>query len=116
MLLLANFFVMLTWQGDYIILGIMHDPKTVGIYFFAFNLSIQTMQVFTSNLDGRDVPGTLQAPGRPAPPDPGLFPGGGDARGGRRAAVPATGRPGRADDVDRSSIPGGTRRSACSSS
>ena len=51
-LLLANFFVMLTWQGDYIILGTMHDMKTVGIYFFAFNLSIQTMQVFTSNLTG----------------------------------------------------------------
>ena len=52
MLLLANFFIMLTWQGDYIILGVMHDPKTVGIYFFAFSLSIQTMQVFTSNLAG----------------------------------------------------------------
>lgn len=52
MLLLANFFIMLTWQGDYMILGVMHDPKTVGIYFFAFSLSIQTMQVFTSNLAG----------------------------------------------------------------
>ena len=52
MLLLAGFFVMLTWQGDYIVLGILHDAKTVGIYFFAFNLSIQTMQVFTSNLTG----------------------------------------------------------------
>jgi PST family polysaccharide transporter len=52
MLLLAGFFIMLTWQGDYIVLGILHDAKTVGIYFFAFNLSIQTMQVFTSNLTG----------------------------------------------------------------
>jgi PST family polysaccharide transporter len=52
MLFLANFFIMLTWQGDYIILGIMHDAKTVGIYFFAFNLSIQTMAVFTNNLAG----------------------------------------------------------------
>jgi hypothetical protein len=52
MLLLAGFFIMLTWQGDYIVLGVLHDAKTVGIYFFAFNLSIQTMQVFTSNLTG----------------------------------------------------------------
>lgn len=52
LLFLASFFIMLTWQGDYIVLGIWHDAKTVGIYFFAFNLSIQTMQVFTSNLSG----------------------------------------------------------------
>src|SRR4030095_5700241 len=52
MLFFANFFIMLTWQGDYMILGIMHDDKTVGIYFFAFNLSLQTMAVFTNNLTG----------------------------------------------------------------
>lgn len=52
LLFLAGFFVVLTWQGDYIVLGLMHDAKTVGIYFFAFNLSIQTMQVFTNNLTG----------------------------------------------------------------
>lgn len=51
-LFLAGFFVMLTWQGDYMVLGVMHDAKTVGIYFFAFNLSIQTMQVLTNNLAG----------------------------------------------------------------
>jgi PST family polysaccharide transporter len=52
MLFMASFFIILTWQGDYMILGIMHDPKTVGIYFFAFNLATQTMQVFTQNLIG----------------------------------------------------------------
>jgi PST family polysaccharide transporter len=52
LLFAANFFIILTWQGDYMILGIMHDPKTVGIYFFAFNLATQTMQVFTQNLIG----------------------------------------------------------------
>jgi PST family polysaccharide transporter len=51
-LFFASFFVMLTWQGDYMVLGMMHDAKTVGIYFFAFNLSIQTMQVLTNNLAG----------------------------------------------------------------
>ena len=52
LLFMAAFFVMLTWQGDYMMLGVFHDAKTVGIYFFAFNLSIQTMQVFTQNLCG----------------------------------------------------------------
>src|SRR5258706_6183968 len=52
MLLGANFFTNLTWQGDYMILGVMHDAKTVGIYFFAYNLATQTMQVFTQNLIG----------------------------------------------------------------
>ncbi|HEV8292754.1 MAG TPA: lipopolysaccharide biosynthesis protein, partial [Tepidisphaeraceae bacterium] len=51
-LFLANFCNTITWNGDYIILGIMHDAKTVGIYFFAFNLATQTMQVFTQNLIG----------------------------------------------------------------
>src|SRR5437016_9402430 len=52
LLFAANFFIIITWQGDYMILGIMHDAKTVGIYFFAFNLATQTMQVFTQNLIG----------------------------------------------------------------
>jgi PST family polysaccharide transporter len=51
-LFLANFCNTVTWYGDYIILGIMHDAKSVGIYFFAFNLATQTMQVFTQNLIG----------------------------------------------------------------
>src|SRR5258706_3959203 len=51
-LFMANFCNTITWYGDYMILGIMHDAKTVGIYFFAFNLATQTMQVFTQNLIG----------------------------------------------------------------
>src|SRR5207248_3467187 len=51
-LFLANFCNTVTWNGDYIILGVMHDAKSVGIYFFAFNLATQTMQVFTQNLIG----------------------------------------------------------------
>jgi PST family polysaccharide transporter len=49
-LFVANFCNTVTWYGDYIILGVMHDAKSVGIYFFAFNLATQTMQVFTQNL------------------------------------------------------------------
>jgi O-antigen/teichoic acid export membrane protein len=52
LLFAANFFNNLQYQGDYMILGIMHDARTVGIYFFAFNLATQTMQVFTQNLIG----------------------------------------------------------------
>lgn len=51
-LFMANFCNTITWNGDYIILGVMHDAKTVGIYFFSFNLATQTMQVFTQNLIG----------------------------------------------------------------
>lgn len=48
----GNLVDMLTWQGDYILLGQHSTAEIVGIYFFAFNLSVQTMQLFTSNLTG----------------------------------------------------------------
>jgi PST family polysaccharide transporter len=49
----SNLFLMLQWQGDYIVLGSLYKDKAVlGIYFLAFNLSIQTMQLFTGNLTG----------------------------------------------------------------
>src|SRR5258705_4865335 len=51
-LILSNFCMTSTWYGVYIILGIMHDAKSFCIYFFAFNLATQTMQVFTQNLIG----------------------------------------------------------------
>jgi O-antigen/teichoic acid export membrane protein len=37
-------------QGDYIILGSMHDKATVGIYYFAFSLSVQTAVLISQNL------------------------------------------------------------------
>ncbi|MCC7351651.1 MAG: oligosaccharide flippase family protein [Phycisphaerales bacterium] len=37
-------------QGDYMALGIFHDTITTGLYYFAFNLSIQTVTIFTNNL------------------------------------------------------------------
>jgi O-antigen/teichoic acid export membrane protein len=46
----SNLFLMLQWQGDYIVLARLYDKAILGIYFLAFNLSIQTMQLFTGNL------------------------------------------------------------------
>lgn len=51
-LLTSNFFLMLQWQGDYIVLGRLFATSILGIYFQAYNLSIQTMQLFTGNLTG----------------------------------------------------------------
>jgi PST family polysaccharide transporter len=49
----SNLFLMLQWQGDYMVLSAMFSDKSiVGIYFLAFGLSIQTMQLFTGNLTG----------------------------------------------------------------
>jgi len=48
----SNLFLMLQWQGDYIVLGRLYDKAVLGVYFLAFNLSIQTMQLFTGNLTG----------------------------------------------------------------
>jgi O-antigen/teichoic acid export membrane protein len=51
-LLTSNFFLMLQWQGDYIVIGRLFATAILGIYFQAYNLSIQTMQLFTGNLTG----------------------------------------------------------------
>lgn len=37
-------------QGDYVLLGLMASTAEVGIYYFAFNLSRQVVQVFTQNM------------------------------------------------------------------
>jgi len=37
-------------QGDYFILGVITDTHEVGLYFFAFNLSTQTITLLTANL------------------------------------------------------------------
>ena len=41
---------MLISQGDYLALGLFHDAATVGLYFFAFGLSMQTIQLLTINI------------------------------------------------------------------
>ena len=63
----SNLFLMLQWQGDYIVLGSLYKDKAVlGIYFLAFNLSIQTMQLFTGNLTGVLFPALSKLQGDPA--------------------------------------------------
>lgn len=49
-LLVAYFFLNIVWQGDYAILGHTKGTATVGIYYFAFNLSTQTIVLLASSL------------------------------------------------------------------
>jgi O-antigen/teichoic acid export membrane protein len=48
----SNFFLMLQWQGDYLVIQKLFSAAVLGIYYQAYNLSIQTMQLFTGNLTG----------------------------------------------------------------
>lgn len=41
----------ITAQGDYMVLGIFHTAALTGLYYFAFNLSMQTISLFTGNLE-----------------------------------------------------------------
>jgi O-antigen/teichoic acid export membrane protein len=62
----SNLFLMLQWQGDYMVLGRLYeDAAVLGIYFLAFNLSIQTMQLFTGNLTGVLFPALSKLQGDP---------------------------------------------------
>ena len=56
LLLLGNFLVILTQQGDYMLLGLYHDERVVGLYFFAFALSMQAMQLVLANIGGVFLP------------------------------------------------------------
>lgn len=37
------------WQIDYMILGLFYSKSVVGLYFFGFNLSIQSLRLFAGN-------------------------------------------------------------------
>lgn len=45
-----QFFSIMLWQGGYIMLGLFHDEAQVGLYYFAFRLSLQTLMLFSDNL------------------------------------------------------------------
>ncbi|WP_428390044.1 oligosaccharide flippase family protein [Mucisphaera sp.] len=45
-----QFFIVILWQGGYIMLGLFHEAAEVGLYFFAFRLSLQTLMLFSDNL------------------------------------------------------------------
>jgi PST family polysaccharide transporter len=49
-LLGTRFFQNVIRQGDYIVLGFFYDAQVVGIYYFAFTLSLQVIQLFQTNL------------------------------------------------------------------
>jgi O-antigen/teichoic acid export membrane protein len=49
-LLLTGVGAMIVAQGDYMILGIRCDKETVGLYFFAFNLSLQVIALMSMSL------------------------------------------------------------------
>ena len=46
----------IVWQCDYLILGMRRSQEEVGIYFFAFQLSAQTLVILTQNLAGVLLP------------------------------------------------------------
>jgi PST family polysaccharide transporter len=48
----ARVLVMVTAQADYAVLGLMRSEQVVGVYFFAFNLSMQTLQMLIYNFSG----------------------------------------------------------------
>ncbi|MEX1017260.1 MAG: lipopolysaccharide biosynthesis protein [Phycisphaeraceae bacterium] len=46
----ANLLLALVSHGDYLVLGLFHDTAVVGVYFFAFTLSVQVLRIMTLNL------------------------------------------------------------------
>lgn len=61
----SNLFMQIQWQGDYIVLGLLFAKPIVGLYFFAFNLSTHTMQLFTGSLAGVLFPALSKLQGDP---------------------------------------------------
>lgn len=55
-LFLSRLLGSLVSQGDYVLLGILASAEQVGLYYFAFNLSRQVVQVFTVNLSSVLLP------------------------------------------------------------
>lgn len=64
-LLAATFFWTITWQGDYFILGRLYEKDAVGRYFWAFNLSSQTLQLLSLSVAGVLLPSLTRLAGDP---------------------------------------------------
>src|SRR4051812_30808575 len=54
--LAARALSLVTELGDYVVLGRFHPDAVVGVYYFAFNLSLQTAMLLALNLDGVLMP------------------------------------------------------------
>jgi PST family polysaccharide transporter len=63
--LAARALALVTELGDYVVLGRFHPDAVVGIYYFAFNLSLQTAMVLALNLDGVLMPVLSKLKGEP---------------------------------------------------
>ncbi len=51
-LLGGTLFLTIMWQGDYIILGRLYDKNVVGLYYWAFNLSLQSVYMLAETMSG----------------------------------------------------------------
>jgi O-antigen/teichoic acid export membrane protein len=58
----AGVLAVITAQGDYFILGIFAPATDVGLYFFAYRLSIQGVAIFTNNIGRVLFPALTQLP------------------------------------------------------
>ena len=56
LVLAARAFGMFVLVGDYLVLGHWHDDDAVGVYYFAFNLSMQTAMLLAVNMDAVLLP------------------------------------------------------------
>jgi PST family polysaccharide transporter len=67
LLLLARAFGLIIGQTDYLLLGWMYreDDRVLGVYYFAFNLSMQTVVLLVPNLDGVLLPTLSKLQGEP---------------------------------------------------
>ncbi len=54
-----------TNQGDYIILGLLTNSTVVGVYFFAFRLAVQPLQLLASNFAAVLLPALAQLRSQP---------------------------------------------------
>ena len=62
-LLLSRVCLLIAQQGDYMVLGLFRGAEMVGLYFFAFNLSLQTVRLLTENLVGVLLPALSEMKG-----------------------------------------------------
>jgi PST family polysaccharide transporter len=66
LMLATSLFGYLMSQGDYIALGLFHDPQVLDPYFFAFMFSLQTVTLLTQSLTGALFPALSRLKSEPA--------------------------------------------------
>jgi O-antigen/teichoic acid export membrane protein len=62
----ASLLLIIVTQSSYLILGALHAQEAVGLYFFAYNLSTQTMQLLVANVAHALFPALSQLQHNPA--------------------------------------------------